>query len=148
MPLAADVCLGGAQVAAGAGFEGVHPLLDPAGDLELAVEVGVEVRQPLAPHRVAGRRGGGAEAVDRGLDLVNGGSAAGHAATEDYVKNRYHAPSDEWSDEWDWSGMTADMALFYRLGRSLAESATWPNWHPNDEFRAIRDKSCAPAGGC
>ncbi len=86
--------------------------------------------------------------VDRGLDLVNGGSAAGHAATEDYVKNRYHAPSDEWSDDWDWSGMTADMALFYRLGRSLAENATWPNWHPNDEFRAIRDKSCAPAGGC
>jgi Zn-dependent M28 family amino/carboxypeptidase len=65
--------------------------------------------------------------VDRGLVLVNGGSAAGHAATEDYVKNRYHAPSDEWSDDWDWSGMTADMALFYRLGRSLAESATWPN---------------------
>ena len=24
-------------------------------------------------------------------------------------------------------------------GRSLAMSSDWPNWHPADEFRAIRD---------
>ncbi len=87
--------------------------------------------------------------VDRGLDLVAGGTAAGQAAADDYVQNRYHAPSDEWSDAWDWSGMTTDLALFYQLGRSLAESSTWPNWHTTDEFRAIRDKSCASStAGC
>ena len=27
------------------------------------------------------------------------------------------------------------------LGRELAMGKTWPNWHPTDEFRAVRDKS-------
>jgi hypothetical protein len=39
--------------------------------------------------------------------------------------------------------MLQDGELFYRLGRSLAMSADWPNWHPTDEFRSIRDKSLA-----
>ena len=86
--------------------------------------------------------------LGRGIDLVNGGTAAGRAAADDYTENRYHQPSDEWSDSWDWSGMTADLALYYRLGRLLATGDTWPNWRSTDEFRAIRDKSCAPAGGC
>jgi Zn-dependent M28 family amino/carboxypeptidase len=86
--------------------------------------------------------------LGRGIDLVNGGTAAGRAAADDYTENRYHQPSDEWSDDWDWAGMTADLALYYRLGRLLATGDTWPNWRSTDEFRAIRDKSCAPAGGC
>ena len=84
--------------------------------------------------------------IERGSDWVDGGTAAGKAAAEDYVDNRYHAPSDEWSDDWDWSGMTQDLALYYRLGRMLADGTTWPSWRANDEFRAIRDRSCAGAG--
>ena len=45
------------------------------------------------------------------------------------------------------SGMVQDVKLFYRLGRELADSTVWPNWHPNDEFRAVRDKSLAAAKG-
>ena len=41
-----------------------------------------------------------------------------------------------------------DLQLFYRLGRMLAETSDWPNWYEADEFRRIRDESCAPAGGC
>jgi hypothetical protein len=44
--------------------------------------------------------------------------------------------------------MTEDLALYFRLGRLLAEGTTWPNWRANDEFRAVRDKDCAAAGGC
>ncbi|MGI9375272.1 MAG: M28 family metallopeptidase [Tsuneonella suprasediminis] len=85
----------------------------------------------------------------RGSDWVNGGKAAGEAAEEEYVKHHYHAPSDEWSDDWNWDGLAQDLALYYRLGRMLADSDTWPNWRPTDEFRAIRDKSCAAdPGGC
>jgi Zn-dependent M28 family amino/carboxypeptidase len=86
--------------------------------------------------------------LGRGSDLVSGGTAAGKAAADDYTTNRYHQPSDEWSDDWDWSGMTADLSLYYRLGRLLANGTTWPNWRASDEFRAIRDKDCAGAGGC
>ncbi|MGN6497445.1 MAG: M28 family metallopeptidase [Tsuneonella sp.] len=86
--------------------------------------------------------------IGRGPDLVVGGKAAGEALAKDYVENRYHQPSDEWSDDWDWSGLTEDLALYYRLGRTLAEGALWPNWRPADEFRAIRDKDCGGDGGC
>jgi Zn-dependent M28 family amino/carboxypeptidase len=76
-----------------------------------------------------------------GDDLVNGGKAAAKTAAEDYEKNRYHAPSDEYDEKWDWSGVMADLRLYYRVGRMLAMSDAWPNWNKGDEFRAIRDKS-------
>lgn len=82
-------------------------------------------------------------AVARGHDLVVGGKAAGEAASEDYVTHRYHQPSDEYSDSWDWSGIAEDVRLYYRLGRTLANGDQWPNWHNDDEFRAIRDASLA-----
>ena len=87
--------------------------------------------------------------IGRGADLVVGGTAAGKALAEDYVAHHYHQPSDEWSDSWDWSGLTQDLGVYYSLGRMLADGTTWPNWRPTDEFRAIRDKDCALAGaGC
>lgn len=82
-------------------------------------------------------------ALKRGIDMVEGGTAAGTAARDDYTNNRYHQPSDEYSPKWDWSGIEQDVTLFYRLGHMLADSKDWPNWHPGDEFRAIRDKSRA-----
>jgi Zn-dependent M28 family amino/carboxypeptidase len=76
-----------------------------------------------------------------GEDLVKGGRDAGAAAAQDYEKNRYHAPSDEYDETWDWSGVMADLRLYYRVGRMLAMSEAWPNWNEGDEFRAIRDNS-------
>ncbi len=85
-------------------------------------------------------------AVGRGTDWVKGGKAAGEAASEDYVKNRYHQPSDQYDPSWDWSGAVQETALYYRLGRMLAMTTDWPNWHPTDEFRAVRDQSRAAGG--
>jgi Zn-dependent M28 family amino/carboxypeptidase len=76
-----------------------------------------------------------------GDDLVTGGKDAAKAAAEDYEKNRYHAPGDEYDEAWDWSGVMADLRLYYRVGRMLAMTDAWPNWNDGDEFRAIRDKS-------
>jgi len=78
-----------------------------------------------------------------GEDLVNGGVAAGRAAAEDYTEHRYHGPQDEYNPNWDWSGTMADLRLYYRIGRELAETRDWPNWVEGDEFRAVRDKSRA-----
>lgn len=55
-----------------------------------------------------------------GDDLVTGGKAAAKAAAEDYEKNRYHAPGDEFDEKWDWSGVMSDLKLYYRVGRMLA----------------------------
>jgi Zn-dependent M28 family amino/carboxypeptidase len=76
-----------------------------------------------------------------GDDLVTGGKAAAMAAAEDYEKNRYHAPGDEFDKKWDWSGVMSDLKLYYRIGRMLAMTDAWPNWNDGDEFRAVRDKS-------
>jgi Zn-dependent M28 family amino/carboxypeptidase len=76
-----------------------------------------------------------------GDDLIIGGKAAAQAAADDYEKNRYHAPDDEFDENWDWSGVMSDLKLYYRVGRMLAMTNTWPNWNEGDEFRAVRDKS-------
>ncbi|WP_347302283.1 M28 family metallopeptidase [Croceibacterium sp. TMG7-5b_MA50] len=87
--------------------------------------------------------------IDGGQDLVNGGTAAGAAWDAAYREKAYHGPKDEYDPNWTWDGVTADVALYYRLGRTLADGTTWPNWYPDDEFRRIRDQSCAAsAAGC
>ena len=86
--------------------------------------------------------------VDGGEDLVDGGREAGAALAAEYREKRYHGPKDEFDESWDWSGVMADLQLFYRIGRMLANSKSWPNWNDGDEFRAIRDESCAGGAGC
>ncbi|MGJ3648561.1 M28 family metallopeptidase [Sphingomonas sp. GlSt437] len=80
-----------------------------------------------------------------GEDLRVGGTAAGHAATLDYIANRYHKPQDEYNPNWDWSGAVEDLTIYYRLGRELANGTSWPNWYKTAEFRSIRDQSRAEA---
>ena len=79
--------------------------------------------------------------VECGDGLIIGGKAAAQAAADDYEKNRYHAPGDEFDEKWDWSGVMSDLKLYYRVGRMLAMTNAWPNWNEGDEFRAVRDKS-------
>jgi Zn-dependent M28 family amino/carboxypeptidase len=76
-----------------------------------------------------------------GDDLVEGGVEAGKKASEDYEKNRYHAPGDEYEAITNWGGMMSDLRLYYAAGRMLAMTDAWPNWVEGDEFRAARDKS-------
>ena len=76
-----------------------------------------------------------------GEDLRVGGEAAGHAASLDYLTNRYHKPQDEYDPSWDWSGAVEDLTLYYQLGRELASGTSWPHWYKTAEFRAIRDRS-------
>ncbi len=78
-----------------------------------------------------------------GEDLVNGGREAGEAAAKDYTDNRYHGPKDEYSPDWDWTGVMGDLKVYYTVGRMLAMTEDWPNWNEGDEFRATRDKSRA-----
>jgi Zn-dependent M28 family amino/carboxypeptidase len=76
-----------------------------------------------------------------GEDQVNGGVTAGHAAAEDYTNNRYHKPQDEYDPNWTWTGAVQDLQIYYRIGRELANSKSWPNWYASAEFRTIRDRS-------
>ncbi len=78
-----------------------------------------------------------------GDDLIKGGIRAGRAAADDYVQNRYHQPADEWSPDWDLSGLVQDVTLYYRIGQRLANSREWPQWRATSEFKAVRDTTAA-----
>ena len=77
----------------------------------------------------------------QGLDLVDGGTARGEAARQEYNLKHYHQPSDEWQANWDWSGVAENAELLHEVGLRLANSREWPNWSADSEFRAARDAS-------
>ncbi len=79
--------------------------------------------------------------VESGTDLLKGGTEAGIVWREEYVKNRYHQPADEWDAKWDLSGVVEDVGLLYTLGWRLANSKAWPAWNPDTEFKTLRDQS-------
>ncbi|HEX6858709.1 MAG TPA: M28 family metallopeptidase [Caulobacteraceae bacterium] len=89
------------------------------------------------------KRGVPAISFGGGRDLVNGGTAAGKAWADRYTSTMYHQPADEWSPDWDFSGMVADVNLLHELGRDLANSTRWPQWGEGSEFKAVRDASAA-----
>jgi Zn-dependent M28 family amino/carboxypeptidase len=86
--------------------------------------------------------------IDPGEDMEVGGVEAGKAWDEYYRANIYHSPNDEFDPDWDWANVKQDVELYYVIGRMLADSTSWPNWMPEDEFRRLRDELCAADGGC
>jgi Zn-dependent M28 family amino/carboxypeptidase len=76
-----------------------------------------------------------------GQDLYVGGTTVGKKDEDDYNDNRYHQQKDEWSSAWDLRGVAVDIGLIYDLGRELASSRRWPEWHADSEFKALRDKT-------
>jgi Zn-dependent M28 family amino/carboxypeptidase len=81
--------------------------------------------------------------IGGGVDLVDGGRAAGDAWVSDYTAHCYHQTCDTWSADWDLRGAAQDVDLFYRVGLSLANSPRWPQWRPTSEFKAVRDGSAS-----
>jgi Zn-dependent M28 family amino/carboxypeptidase len=96
-----------------------------------------------ADHFSLAKAGVPALTLTAGLDLVNGGVAAGEAAHRDYVTHRYHQPADEWRVDWDLRGAAQDLDLYFALGQYLANSNAWPGWPPGSEFKAIRDQTAS-----
>jgi len=76
-----------------------------------------------------------------GVDMREGGKAAGEAWDRDYRTNRYHKPGDEYDASWDVSGLLEELQLYYMVGRRLANETRFPQWFPGNEFRPIREES-------
>ena len=96
-----------------------------------------------ADHFPFAKRGVPSLTFKSGDDLVDGGRAAGEARLAQYIKERYHQPSDEWSADWTFTGLVHDLPVLYRLGTELADSDQWPNWSQDSEFRLTRDATAA-----
>lgn len=81
-------------------------------------------------------------AISGAPDLVDGGRSAGQKWLDDYMRC-YHQTCDAWDAKWDLRGAAADVGLFYRIGRGLADSRDWPEWRSGSEFKAIRAESAS-----
>ena len=77
--------------------------------------------------------------ADSGIDHVTKGKDYGKTFSEIYTKDRYHKPADEYSADWDMSGIEATTQIFFELGTNIANTQEWPNWYEGNEFRALRD---------
>ncbi len=75
-----------------------------------------------------------------GQDLIDGGVAAGEAFAEGYSTVRYHKPADEYTADWDLSGIAENLSVMYEVGEAMSHDGVWPNWYEGNEFRALRDK--------
>ncbi|MFL6772926.1 MAG: M28 family peptidase, partial [Sphingomicrobium sp.] len=81
-----------------------------------------------------------------GQDLVNGGVPRAEAWSKMYTEKMYHQPADEYSPDWDFTGMAQDAELLHGVGLRLANSRDWPEWSAESEFRAAREATAAERG--
>jgi Zn-dependent M28 family amino/carboxypeptidase len=91
------------------------------------------------------RAGVPAMLASSGLDLLDGGKAAGEKAAEDYTAHRYHTPNDVFNPDWDYSGILEDTQALYELGQYLSHAGVWPAWYADSPFRATREKMMSPS---
>ncbi|MEM9558007.1 MAG: M28 family peptidase [Acidobacteriota bacterium] len=76
-----------------------------------------------------------------GRNLVDGGTERAAQIAADYAAEDYHQQSDEWSPDWDLSGLVRDAQLVHAVAERLGNSEEWPNWAEGSEFKALRDAS-------
>jgi TonB family protein len=76
--------------------------------------------------------------ISEGMKFQGHDEAWGEEQANDYVKNRYHQPTDVYRDDWNFKGL-AEMAAFgYELGLKAASQSEPIRWLPGDEFEKVR----------
>lgn len=83
--------------------------------------------------------------IKLGVEDRECGIECGQKRQDEYIAKRYHQPSDEYEPGMDLRGSLEDLQLLYAVGARLAAERSFPNWYPDNEFRAIRDRSRASA---
>ncbi|MCA5005969.1 M28 family metallopeptidase [Sphingobacterium bovistauri] len=56
------------------------------------------------------------------------------------LANRYHKPQDELDEHWDFSGILADIRLFFDIGHIMSQEKTFPQFKTKSEFRELGEK--------
>lgn len=59
--------------------------------------------------------------------------------SEEFTAQRYHAPSDEFSEDFVFEGAVQQGLLAFRILWDIAHSRAWPEWNDGQEFKATRD---------
>src|SRR5687768_10813599 len=80
--------------------------------------------------------------VETGTISNEYGAEWGKEQAENYTKERYHSPEDEFDPQtWNLSGIVEDVQLLFAVGLRLSNESSFPEWKAGSEFKAIREKS-------
>ena len=119
-----------------------YPLVQEAAK-RLGLKISPDPR-PLAglyyrsDHFMFARVGIPAFSINRGDDLAGRPPGTGAKLFEEYNTQRYHQPSDEYRDDWDFSGLEIYARLGFLIGLDAANIPTPPTWRAGDEFLPAR----------
>jgi hypothetical protein len=87
------------------------------------------------------RAGIPAFSVDMGEEFLGKPEGYGRKMRNEYEAKQYHQPSDEYREDWDFSGLEHIARFGFLLGQSAANLERLPTWNPGDEFQAARENS-------
>lgn len=76
--------------------------------------------------------------VNLGADYQGVNAARAHAQRQEHNAKHYHQPSDEFREDWDWSGVEDVARVGLTLGINAANTPLLFTWRPNDEFLPAR----------
>lgn len=74
-----------------------------------------------------------------GSELISTDSIAIEARKKG-LAGRYHAPSDQVDEHWDFTGIIEDIKLFFDIGYVLSHEETFPQFKLKSEFRELGEK--------
>ncbi len=76
--------------------------------------------------------------IDGGDELLGKPPGTGAKLFAEFEDRHYHQPSDEYRDDWDFSGMEQYARFGMLIGVNIANSPKLPTWRAGDEFLAAR----------
>ena len=78
--------------------------------------------------------------VNSGVDIRGKSKKYGLEKRNEYIKQHYHALSDEIKDDWTFDGLVEDNKILLRVGYALSLHSDWPAWNEGAEFKSQRDR--------
>ena len=76
--------------------------------------------------------------VDQGEDVAGKPAGTGAKLFAEYNEARYHQPSDEYKEEWDFAGMEIYARFGFLINLNAANLPKLPTWRTGDEFLPAR----------
>ena len=78
--------------------------------------------------------------VNSGVDIRGKSKKYGLEKRNEYIKQHYHALSDEIKDDWTFDGLVEDNKILLRVGYAISQHSDWPAWNEGAEFKSQRDR--------
>jgi len=77
--------------------------------------------------------------ISQGADYIGKPAGYGERVLKEFNEKHYHQPSDEYREDWDFSGMEQIAEFGLTLGLDIANQPSLPTWNSGDEFLKARE---------